>query len=76
MIMTILSALVAIPQIAGYVQAFVSQIILWYVQNSTNQTLSQIADAAALASKATTDEERFAAAEAWRSALNRPRISV
>lgn len=74
--MTILSALVAIPQIAGYVQAFVSQIILWYVQNSTNQTLSQIADAAALASKATTDEERFAAAEAWRSALNRPRISV
>jgi hypothetical protein len=71
----VLSALAAIPAIFGYVQSFVAQVMVWYIQNANNQTLSAIADAAALASRAKTDEERYAAAEAWQKALSRPRVS-
>jgi len=50
-------------------------ITLWYCQRAQTQTLSAIADAAALAAHATTDEERYAAADAWQKALSRPRIT-
>ena len=72
---SILSALAAIPSIISAVEAFASAVTLWYVQRQTNETLSAIADAAALASAATTDAERFAAAAAWQAALSRSRIS-
>lgn len=76
MVMTVLSALAAIPAILGYVEKFCSQVILWYVQRQNNTTLAKIADAAALAARATTDEERYAAAQAWQTALTRPRVSI
>jgi hypothetical protein len=38
-------------------------------------TISAIADAAAYAANAKSDEERYAAAEKWREALSRPRYS-
>lgn len=75
MITTILDALIAIPKIAGYVETAVSAIVLWYCQRATNQTLSAIADAAALAAKASTDAERYAAAQAWQKALSSPRVT-
>lgn len=75
MFLTILNALVAIPKIAGYIEAFVSQLMTWWVQRQTNQTLADIADAAAIGARAKTDEDRMAAAQAWQKALSRSRIS-
>lgn len=71
----ILTALAAIPKIMGYVESFASAVALWYIQRQTNQTLGLIADAAALASRASSDEERYAAAEKWQVALSQPRIT-
>jgi hypothetical protein len=76
MIMTVLSALAAIPQILGYVEAFAAQVTLWMVQRQTNETLSLIADAAAQAARATTDAERYASAQAWQAALTRSRTTA
>jgi hypothetical protein len=69
------SALASIPQILGLVESFASAVTLWWVQRQNNQTLQQIADAAALASRAQTDEDRYKAADAWAAALKRPRVS-
>lgn len=71
----ILNALVAIPKIASYVESFATGVITWYVQRQNNQTLSMISDAAALAARAQTDGDRYAAAQAWQNALTRPRVS-
>lgn len=71
----ILSALAALPQILGYVEAFAAAVTLWYCQRAQNQTLMAISDAAALASRAKTQEDRYAAALAWKNALSRPRIT-
>lgn len=76
MIPQILDALIAIPKIAGYVEQIVSAITAWYVGRQKAETLSKIADAAAFAARAQTDEERYQAAEKWRSALSRPRVSL
>lgn len=76
MVMTILSALAAIPAILGYVEKFAGAVTLWYLQRQKNETLSQISDAAALAARAVTDDERYAAAEAWQKALSRPRVTL
>lgn len=72
---SVLSALVAINSIAGYVNSFAQAIILWYVARQNTDALSQIADAAALAARAQTDAERYAAAQAWQTALSRPRVT-
>lgn len=75
MLLAIMNALVAIPKIAGYVEDFAAAITSWYVQRQKSQTLSMIADAAALAARAQTDEERYKATDAWHAALTRPRVS-
>lgn len=72
----VLNALVSIPKIAGYVEQAVQAIVMWYVQTSTKETLSAISDVAAVAARAKTDEDRYASALAWKSALSRPRISA
>lgn len=70
----ILSALVKIPQILGYVEEFAKAVTQWYVARQTSQTLGMIADAAAFAARAKSDEERFQAALRWKNALSRERI--
>lgn len=75
MIGSILSALAAIPQILGYVETFAGAVTAWYIERQKSETLSLIADAAALAARAQTDDDRYKAAEAWRVALSRPRNS-
>lgn len=75
MLVSILNAITAIPQIAGYVESAIQQIVLWWVQRQQSQTLSEIADAAALASHAQTDADRYAAAQAWQSAIARGRTA-
>ena len=72
-VLAVLNALAAIPKIVGYVESFASLVTSWYVSRQTASTLSAIADAAALAARAQTDEERFAAAAAWQKALSRDR---
>lgn len=69
------TALAAIPKILGYLQDFAAGVALWYVQTMDRKTLSNIVDAAALASRAETQEDRYAALDAWRRALSRPRVS-
>lgn len=71
----ILSALAAIPSIFGYVEKFAGAVTLWWIQRQGNQTLQLIADAAALGARAQTEEERYAVAQAWQTALSRPRIT-
>lgn len=71
----ILSALAAIPKILGYVESFAAAVTLWFVQRQNNATLAEIADAAAMAVRAETDEDRYKSAEAWQRALSRPRVS-
>lgn len=73
MIPKILDALISIPKIAGYVELAVSAIVSWYVTKQTTETLSAIADAAAFAARANSDEDRYKAAEMWRAALSRDR---
>lgn len=75
MISQVLTAIAAIPQIMGYVEAFAAAVTNWYVQRQKSETLSKIADAAALAAHAQTDEDRYAAAKAWQDALSRPRYT-
>lgn len=70
----LLEALIAVPKLASYIEAAVKEIVLWYVQRETAETHQMIADAAATAARAQTQEERFHAAELWRRALSRPRI--
>ncbi len=71
----LLNALVAIPQIASLVESFASAVTLWFCQRAQTQTLQAISDAAALAARAQSDEERYASAQAWQAALSRPRIT-
>lgn len=58
------------------VEHFTSAVVLWYVERAKNETLSAISDAAALAARAQTDEDRYAVSSAWRSALSRTRITT
>jgi len=76
MVLAILNAIAAIPSLLGYLQTFAAQVVLWYVQSQNNTTLSAIADAAAFAAKAQTEADRYAAAQKWKDALSRPRISA
>jgi hypothetical protein len=76
MVLAILNALVAIPKIAGYIEDLAAAITSWWVARQTSQTLAAIANAADLAASATTQEQRYAAAQAWQTALSRPRVTV
>jgi hypothetical protein len=75
LVLAILNALIAIPQIAGYINTLVQGIIAWYVNGQTNNTLAAIADAAAFAAQAKTAEDRYAAAAKWKSALSSARYT-
>jgi len=75
-IAAILSALAAVPQILGYVESFASAVTLWWVSRQQSQTLQAISDAAALAARAKTEADRYAAADAWKAALSKPRVTV
>ena len=76
LIPALLNALIAIPKIADSVNAVVTQITLWYVQRQQAAVLSSIADAAAFAAKAQTDDDRYKAAQMWQDALTKPRTTT
>lgn len=66
----IAGAIKAIPLIDGWFQ----QIMTAWMDGQSKATHSAIVDAAAFASRAVTDADRYAAAEKWRKALSRSRI--
>jgi hypothetical protein len=74
--LALFNALAAIPKILEYLNSFAAGVVQWYVERQTNETLREIADAAALASRAKTSEERYAALGKWRAALSRPRVGA
>lgn len=69
------TALSSIAAIAKYVEEFASAVSIWYINRQQTETLAKIADAAALASRAKTQEERFEAAKQWQKVLSRPRVT-
>lgn len=69
-------ALAAIPTIITQMESLASAITLWYLNRQTTEQLQAISDAAALAGRATTDEERYAAAQNWRTVLSAPRVTA
>ena len=73
--LAILNAIAAIPTLLGYVEKFAASVAMWWVQRQKSEVLAQIADAAALGARAKTDEERYAATDAWHRALSLPRVS-
>jgi hypothetical protein len=75
-ILAVLNAIAAIPAIAKYFEEAMAAIVGWYVARQQAETLGMIADAAALAARAVTDEDRYQAAKAWQDALARGRISI
>lgn len=72
---SLFTALADVATIGTLIESFASAVTLWYVQRQKAETLSQISDAASLAARAQTDEDRYAAAKAWQDALSRPRVS-
>lgn len=70
-ISAIIGAIRAVPIIDGWFQ----KLIVAYIDGQTNETKCKIVDAAALAARAETDEERYEASKAWMVALSRPRVS-
>ena len=71
--MTFITALIAVIKAIPALESLFQSLISEYVRGQTASTLSKIADAAALAARATTDEERYAASAAWQLALQRTR---
>lgn len=69
----IFTAIVALVQAIPIVDSWFRQLIAAWIDKQAQETLSAISDAAALAARATTDDERYAASVAWQKALQRPR---
>jgi hypothetical protein len=74
-ILAALNAIAAIPQLLGLLESACAQITLWYVQRANNETLGKIADAASASAAAQTTDDRLAAANLWRIALSRNRVT-
>lgn len=74
-VLAILNALAAIPSILKYVEAFAAACAQWYIERQQQETLKEIADAAALAARAKTEAERYAATDAWHRVFARSRVT-
>lgn len=71
----IIGGIVAFFRAIPIMDSWLQQLIAAYVTSCQQKTLSMIVDAAAMAARANTQEERYAAADAWRAALSRNRVS-
>lgn len=64
----------AVDSISGTVKEALAAASLVYARTATKESVSQIADAAAMLARAETKEDRHAALDAWRAALSRSRV--
>ena len=71
--MSVFSAIVGLIKAIPIVDGWMQQLVALYVTQQTAATLQGIVDAAAMAARAKTDEERYVAADAWRIALSKSR---
>lgn len=62
----------AIPVFDKWLQ----QLIVAYIMSQAQATRAEIVDAAALAARAVTDDERYKASAKWQEAFQRPRVSA
>lgn len=69
----IFSAIVAAIKAIPIINDWFNQLISAYLTMQTSATLSAISDAAALAARSQSDDDRFAASAAWQKALSRDR---
>ena len=67
------NALGNIKALAGLLESIYTAAIVMYAKNATKDTLSKIADAAAMQARAENQDDRYKALDAWRAALSRPR---
>lgn len=72
---SIFTAIVAAIKAIPIVDSWFQQLIAAWMNGQTNETLAGISDAAAFASRATTDELRYQASAKWIAALQRSRIT-
>ena len=70
----ILEFLITIPRLAGIVEQLCAAVSAWYLSRQRAETYRQIIDAAALSAKAESQDDRYKALEAWRTALSRERV--
>ena len=63
----------AIAVIVEAVQSAISQITAWWIARQDASVQQKIIDAAALSARASTDEERYAAAQNWQTVLSSTR---
>ena len=73
-ISVILGGIVAFIKAVPVINSWIEMLIAAYITSCQQQTLSKIADAAALAAKAKTDDDRYQAVTAWRIALSSQRV--
>lgn len=72
-ILAVLNAIAAIPKFVGYAESIGSAITGWYVARQKRDTLVMIADAAAFAARAESEDDRYEASQKWLAALSRSR---
>ena len=68
-------ALVALIKAIPAIERMFQQLISLYITTQTQIVRSRIADAAALAARAQTDDERYKASDAWVDAMSSARIN-
>lgn len=73
---SIISGIVAFVRAVPIIDDWVRMFIAAFVASEKSETLVLIADAAAMGARAKTQEDRYRAAEAWRRALSRDRVSL
>ena len=74
-LLALFNAIAAVPSMLKFAEEFAAAITLWFVQRANNETNKLIVDAAAMAARASTQEERYAAVEKWKEALSRTRVT-
>jgi hypothetical protein len=72
--LTVLEAIIALPKIGAMIEKAIVAVISAYIAVQKKVTAGEIANAVALSGKSTNKEERYAALDAWRSALSRNRV--
>lgn len=70
-ITTLLGVVIALPKIGEQVKQIVGLVVAWWMSIQDEKTAHAIADAAAFALRAKTQEERYEASERWKAALSR-----
>lgn len=73
---SLFTALAALPGLIDRIKDFAAGVAYWYVSKQNAKAAADFANAAALAARAETKDDRINAAKAWHEAFKRSRYSV